>query len=150
MKFQWRKLTRKERGGSKYKYEVVQEYHLWGIGLGGKYLYILGTSSSYSPLNEPAYVHYYLSGGLLEIHSGYRWNGSNVVFDTRACMRASCVHDVGYQLMQLGKLDISYRDYFDQMYRDMCIEDGMWRWHANIRYWGLKHFAGKYAKAKNS
>ena len=139
MKFQWRKLTRKERGGSKWKYEIIKTVYTHSCILGKKGLRIQGNDGGI----------YALYSILLSIFPRYRWNGSNVVFDTKACMRASCVHDVGYQFMQSGQLDISYRDYLDQMYRDMCIEDGMWRWHANLRYWGLKHFAGKYAKAKN-
>ena len=119
MKFQWRKLTRKERGGSKWKYEVTEMHH-HSCDLGSDYLYITGKAGMVFALYDPLWW-------TIHIKHSYRWDGSTIVFDTKACMRASCVHDIGYQLMQSGKLDISYRDYLDQMYRDMCIEDGMWR-----------------------
>ena len=142
MKLQYRKLTRKERAGSKHKYEVTENY-IHQCDLGERHLFIYGKDGK-------LYVAYDPFTKQLVIFKGYRWDGSTGVIDFLACRRASAVHDALYQLMKEGKLDFKYRDYADQLYRDISIEDGMWRWHANLRYWGLKHFAGKYAKAKNS
>ena len=130
MKFQWRKIPKH------WKYQLLKDYHQ-------------KTSLRLSGGIRTKYITLFTYGELI-IKKGYAWDGSTVVMDTKACMRASLVHDSLYQLMREGLLHISHRDYADRRYRDMCIEDGMWKWHANLRYWGLKHFAGKYAKAKNS
>ena len=140
MKFQWRKLSRKERTG-KYKYVVTETYTHY-CNLGEEHLYARGRDKNIYAIYNPVVRR-------LIIFKGYQWDGSTVALDLGSCKRASAVHDLGYQFMQLGKLDIFYRDCLDQMYRDMCIEDGMWVWHANFRYWVLKNFAGKWAKAKN-
>ena len=135
MKFQWRKLPKH------WKYQLLKSYRL-----------ILDIPKQSNKVISNNFVSLLpkRDKSKLVISKGYAWDGSTVVMDTKACMRASCVHDSLYQLMREGKLDFKYRDYADRLYRDISIEDGMWRWHANLRYWGLKHFAGKYAKAKNS
>lgn len=131
---QYRKLTKEERKGSRYKYELTKGVFVW-VDLGpGK-------------MKIPGYVYYY--GGLLKISKGYRWDGSTVVFDTKNCMRASLVHDALYQLMREGLLSRSYRKYTDRLYQRMCIEDGMWRWHAGLRYIGLRLFGGWFCKLKS-
>ena len=127
MQFSYRKIPKH------WKYQLIEEYWIWLAIEPGFF------ETDFLLLDSQNY---------LTIKKGYAWDGSTAVPDTKACMRASLVHDALYALMREGKLDFKHRDYADQMYRDMCIEDGMWRWHANLRYWGLKHFAGKYAKPK--
>jgi len=122
----YRKLTDKERNGKPYKYELIGNYVQRGIDLGDKDLFIRG------------WVYYRASDKSLWITKGYRWDGSTVVFDTKYCMRASLVHDALYQLFREGKLDLKYRKYADQLYRDIMIEDGAWKWWAGVRYTGLR------------
>ncbi len=124
----YRVIPKAERNG--YKYELLKSHVFWNIDLGSEYLIIKD------------YVHYSPLSHSLVLYKGYRWNGSNVVRDTAACMRASAVHDAICQLINEGKLDKSYRKYADQLYRKMMIEDGAWRWHAwFIRYAGLRLWA---------
>ena len=126
----YRKLTRKERGGKPWKYELVKDYRLSKVKLGDKYIGIDG------------YVFYNVHRKELVIYLPYRWNGSNVVPDTKACMRASATHDALCQLINEGKLSRKYRKNADQLYRDMMIEDGAWHWHAGLRYRCLRVWAG--------
>jgi hypothetical protein len=87
------------------------------------------------------------NNGFLTIMEGYAWDGaSGPTFDTLSSMRGSLVHDALYQLIRLGKLDISCRPKADDRLHDICVEDGMN--HARAELWeemvGL--FAGSAAK----
>jgi len=77
--------------------------------------------------------------GRLRIKKGYAWNGSNWSLDKNS-LTASLFHDVGYQLMRLELLSLDWRQYFDGLYRNICIEKGVWVWHANLRYTMLRNF----------
>ena len=91
--------------------------------------------------------------GLLEIKSGYCWDGaSGPAIDTgytgllANSMRASLAHDALYQLMRLDLLDRIWREESDLLLNRILEEDGMWfprRW-----YWlkGLRLFAAGAAK----
>lgn len=125
-KIHYRKLTKAERGGKSYKYELTKAYIQRDIDLGYKNIFIGG------------YVYYSAVNKILYIRKGYRWDGSTRVFDTEYCMRASLVHDVFYQLFREGKLGLKYRKFADKLYRDMMIEDGAWKWWAGVRYTGLR------------
>lgn len=64
--------------------------------------------------------------GLLTIKKGYCWDGaSGPALDTRNFMRGSLVHDVLYQMMRLGAIHNSYREYADNLLTRICREDGM-------------------------
>jgi len=129
----WKNLLADYLSGKKHwKYQLTKSYV---IKLPGKFAAEIATTDFLT------LVH----GGLV-IRRGYAWDGSSVVFDTKHCMRASCVHDALYQLMRQGKVDYGLRDAADELYRDLCIEDGMWKWHAGIRYLGLKWLAGSHAR----
>lgn len=68
--------------------------------------------------------------------AGYAWDGaSGPTIDTRDSMRGALIHDIGYQLIRLGVIDRSYKEYFDQLLYNHCIEDGMARLRA--RLWKL-------------
>ena len=86
------------------------------------------------------YIRLYSDGEII-IVEGYAWDGSTCSFDKNS-LRASLVHDALYQLMREGLLHKKYRKQADQLYRDMLIEDGLWKIHANLRYWALRNFAG--------
>lgn len=86
----------------------------------------------------------------LIIRKYYAWDGSTIpaknlfrIFgwnSDKFCKIASLVHDALYQLMRAELLDREYKDYADQLYRDLCIKGGMSNWQANLRYWALKKF----------
>lgn len=75
------------------------------------------------------------------IYKKYGWNGaSGPTYDTLNSMIGSLVHDFGYQLIRLGLIDPKYKELFDQMLHDLCIEDGMWEWRADYWQWAVLNF----------
>lgn len=79
-----------------------------------------------------------LDSEMLFFRTGYQWNGDNVVPDHPCSIRASLGHDGLYQLIALGYLPRSSRKAADEFYRNTCIEDGMKRWKAWVRYYTLR------------
>lgn len=76
-------------------------------------------------------------GRTVILKKGYRWNGSNVVVDTRTDMRASAIHDLQAQMMLNGKIflpTLSNWRRAAQEYASNCVQDGM----ARFRAWGLR------------
>lgn len=89
--------------------------------------------------------------GLLVIFPGYAWDGaSGPTVDTDSSMRGSLVHDALYQLMREGRIPISCRGMADQLLKDICIEDGMWRWRAHLWWSAVSDFAKGAALPKNN
>lgn len=84
--------------------------------------------------------------GLLTIRKGFAWDGaSGPTFDTKNSMRASLVHDVFCVCMRDGRLSYEkWQDTVNELFRQQCIEDGMWAWRANL--W---HAAVEFADAGN-
>lgn len=82
--------------------------------------------------------------GKLWIKSGYAWDGaSGPTFDSKSSMRPSLVHDVFCQMMRAGLLSYDkWQDAVNALFRQQCIEDGMWAWRAAI--W---HSAVEFANA---
>ncbi len=69
--------------------------------------------------------------GNLTIYSGYAWDGpSGPTIDTKSFMRGSLVHDALYQLIRDGHLDYDFKDVADDLLRQICLEDGMYKWRA--------------------
>lgn len=88
--------------------------------------------------------------GVLFMRSGYASDGpSGLTFDTKSSMRGSFVHDALYQLLRQGLIPAKYRKYIDQLLRDICIEDGMWKWRAKAWYRAVRGFAGFAASTDN-
>ena len=84
--------------------------------------------------------------GNLTIKAKYAWDGpSGPTIDTRNFMRGSLVHDVLYQLMREKQIDIEKRDEADQLLKQQCIEDGMFRLRAWIVYKAVNWFGKKSA-----
>lgn len=85
------------------------------------------------------------------IYPGYCWDGlSGPTIDSKNSMRGSLVHDVYYQLIREGKLDIKWRKYADQELLRICREDGMNSIRAGIHYNALRMFgAGACKPEKN-
>lgn len=74
-----------------------------------------------------------LPNGYLTIKRGYAWDGASGALDTKSTDRGSLVHDALYQLMRLNLVDRRFKPAADNLYRQLCIEDGMWKiraaWH---------------------
>jgi len=84
------------------------------------------------------------TNGYLTIKAGYAWDGaSGPTWDTPSCKRGSLVHDALCQLMREERISLACRKRADDLLRDICIEDGMWKWraymwHRAVRIAGLK------------
>jgi len=109
----------KYRGGYKYQLaeneEKVLPYEFAGVEVKTEFLWI--------------------HRGTLYIKSGYAWDGaSGPTWDSESSMTPSLVHDALYQLMRMGLLGGEYRAEADKIFRDMCIEKGMFKWRANLWY----------------
>jgi len=80
--------------------------------------------------------------GLLTVKEGYAWDGaSGPTIDTKSSMRASLIHDAFYQLFREEKLGLHYRPEVDRLFCQICKEDGMWPWRANLWYFMVHKFA---------
>ncbi len=80
--------------------------------------------------------------GKLVVKKGYAWDGPSGPFvDTKKNLRASLVHDALYQLMRREFLETRvFRKAADELFRDLCKEDGVSTVTANIYYRGLRRF----------
>lgn len=87
-----------------------------------------------------------LGNGDLLVRRGYAWDGaSGPTFDTKSSMRPSMVHDCFCQMMRDRTLDYGeWQDRVNELFRLMCVEDGMWGWRA-----ALWHRAVEFADAGN-
>ncbi len=63
-------------------------------------------------------------------------------------MRASLFHDAGYQLLRETDLNERYKYDFDQLYRTICLEDGMSVERANLEYEAVRVFGVRSAAKK--
>jgi hypothetical protein len=85
--------------------------------------------------------------GILSIKKGYAWDGaSGPTVDTADTMRGSLVHDALYQLLRLGLLPESCRIKADELLHDICCEDGMSEFRADLWKAMVNDFAGYAAK----
>ena len=126
---------------NKYKYVICRTYKIK-----------LNFCTGFSVLGSK----YDLSAdGILEIKHGYAWDGaSGPTFDTRNTMRASCVHDVLYQMMRESDIPTTFKDSADMELSLLMIEDGinsnkLWnKIRAGYYYWGVRIFGGIFCKPK--
>ena len=91
--------------------------------------------------------------GRLIIRKYYAWDGaSGPTWDDKTNYFGSLVHDALYQLFREGLLNRDkWRKYADQLLRDICIANGMWRIRAYIWYWAVRKLGKKYSyPEKNS
>jgi len=120
-----------------WKYRTVKEYRVQTTIKPGAEI---RSSGDYACLR---------SNGLLTIKKGYAWDGpSGPTFDTPSFMRGSLVHDSLYQLMREDILALSWRRDVDELLREHCIEDGMYRWRARYVFWGVSAFGERSAKPR--
>ena len=116
-----------------YKYQLAEPYEI---------------NVAVLPERDVSTSHLRLSkDGKLVILDGYAWDGpSGPAIDTTNFMRGSLVHDVLYQLIRLGYLDLQWRDKADEILREICIEDGMSAARAWWVYASVKTFAARAAR----
>lgn len=116
-----------------YKYQANRDYHIkLDIKLD-------------KPIDEP-FVKMDAEGNLTVLR-GYAWNGaSGPTWDTLNSMIGSLVHDVGYQLIRLGLIESAYKEYFDGLLHDICVEDGMYEWRAGYWKWAVLKFGAGSCK----
>ncbi len=112
-------------------------------------------------LGRLKFYHEYFSfeTSIITIEKGYAWDGSSIplkkwfkrIWDAdKYCKKASLVHDALCQAMREDLLAKSYKEYIDGLYRDMCIQGGMGKREANLRYWFLRKFGDRgIRKEKN-
>lgn len=80
-------------------------------------------------------------GGMLTINTGYAWDGaSGPTLDTKSSMRGSLVHDAFYQLEREELISQKEREKIDRLLHDICIQDGMWGWRADLWLWAVRKF----------
>jgi len=103
-----------------YKYQISEPFHIK--------LEVYPFATIIRPFLEMDIV------GNTKVLSGYAWDGaSGPTYDSKNSMRGSLVHDIGYQLIRLGLISPAYKEYFDQLLRNLCVEDGMFKWRAGMR-----------------
>ncbi len=84
--------------------------------------------------------------GTLYINSGYAWDGaSGPTLDTKDSMRASLVHDALYQLMRLRFLPEEQRYVADDLFHQICLQDGMGKVRAAVWHWAVRIAGGPSA-----
>ena len=89
--------------------------------------------------------------GNLLVKNGYAWDGpSGPVKDTPENLRASLIHDALYQLMRNKQLSSrTHRNAADQIFKDVCKEDGVSKYWASIYYAGLRKFGKPATSPEN-
>ena len=68
---------------------------------------------------------------ILRIEKGFRWDGATGALDTADIMKASCVHDWFCNAVDNGVLPIVYRRKGDDLFKRICLEEGMPEFRAN-------------------
>jgi hypothetical protein len=91
------------------------------------------------------------TSGTLLISNAYAWDGpSGPVIDTEENMRASLVHDALYQLMRNSHLSSrTHRKAADQLFKDICKEDGVSNFRTSAYYKVLRKFGKPAASPQN-
>lgn len=86
--------------------------------------------------------------GLLIIKKGYAWNGpinamwsGIITFIIKKLIRPSLLHDCLYQLIRLKLLPREYRLHADKIFRQECVNSGMYPWLADFCYKNVRNFA---------
>ena len=87
--------------------------------------------------------------GNLTVKQGYAWDGpSGPTFDTVTFMRGSLFHDALYQLMRSGALSLNHRKTADQLLKEHCVADGMWKVRAWWVYYAVRCCAESSARPR--
>ena len=122
---------------SEYKYQLASDYRI---------------SISIRPQDDITTEFIQLeTSGSLRVMNGYAWDGpSGPIIDTRENMRASLIHDALYQLMRKNELNArTTRKAADELFREICMQDGVSSFRANLYYKELRQFGKPAASPKN-
>lgn len=70
--------------------------------------------------------------GVMTLMDGYSHDGcSGPAIDRKSNHRGGKFHDGLYECIRLGLLDeFTWRPIADQIFEDLCVQDGMWEWLA--------------------
>ena len=119
----------------KYKYELLKTYT------------IRANFRPQRPISNDFYA--FGTNGLLIAKKGYRWDGaSGPTLDTTSTIRASCVHDVLYQMIRNRELPTASKEDADELLRRVMLEDskqtgisGFWnRFRAGYYFYAVRIF----------
>ncbi len=133
--------------GKKFKYCKPLKYILteeYSIDL-SSYVWPFDQLDNHEPLNKmvnniqtPCME---IHNGILSLYKHFQWNGaSGPVRDSKKNMRASLVHDALYTIFYDAKAYRKSIKIADNIFRDICIEDGVNKLVANSYYAGLRVF----------
>ena len=118
-----------------YKYQLYED-ETFITGIYGKEVY-------------SEFISLFANGALI-CRKGYAWDGaSGPTWDSKSSMRASLVHDAGYQLMREGLLPLDYKVVFDGLLYLTLLHDGMNRIRAWLWYKAVLMFAKSATLPKN-
>lgn len=97
-------------------------------------------------LNKPIDTEYIRmdTSGMLTIKRGYAFDGaSGPTIDSKNSMKGSLAHDALYQLIRGNYLLSEHRKIADELLRDICIKEGMWKPRAWTWYYAVRATAKK-------
>lgn len=66
-----------------------------------------------------------MKAGLITLKPGFCFQPSGPVFKTKTFLRAAAFHDAGYMLIRTGHLEPFWKEPFDDLLYQICIEDKM-------------------------
>jgi hypothetical protein len=119
------------------KYELVHDHPRYKYRLTDDYMVGIEVPQEISVETEWASLH----NGLLVLTKGYMWNGPNFVRDTVDALRASLVHDAGYNLMAEGLLKKKpWKKVFDKAFYRVLRKDGMGWFMAKVYFRAVRIF----------
>lgn len=133
-------------GSMNFKYAHIKD---------GEYKYKLVRPYSYNTIIKPIYprksdnVRLELDGTLY-LSQGFQWDGATGAIDKvkhvlgigirEKIIRASCIHDALCNLIKDGELNIIYRKIADDIFREICKEDGMSWIRRQWTYYAIRGF----------
>lgn len=81
--------------------------------------------------------------GRMYLRKGYAWNGLDIAVDTPAALRASLVHDAGYNAIAAGAVSKRpWKKHFDKEFLRVAREDGTSLFRALYMYCAVRLFGG--------
>lgn len=88
--------------------------------------------------------------GILTLYEGYASDGpSGPTLDSPSSMRGAFVHDGFYQLERLELISQKERIKIDKLLHDICEEDGMWKYRADVWLWAVRNFGASSANPEH-
>ncbi len=80
-------------------------------------------------------------GSLMVIKKGFAFDGKSGGIQTTKTKIPAAFHDHAYRLIRLGILPQTYRIVFDDLFRDLCKQQGGFtKFMADIWFWALRRF----------